>query len=92
MDKPCNPWAPGTFLLQQSEFCCKNLSASLALAYRRVYLGECFFFSFFYFSGIVLDVPAGYRQKFERKQYIYFWKLMVLCHGTDFLKQKQFSI
>ena len=36
-DKPCNPRAPGTFLLQQGEFRCENLSASLALAYRRLY-------------------------------------------------------
>lgn len=50
------------------------------------------FFPFFYFSGIILDIPAGYMQKVERKQYICFWKLMVLCHGTDFLKQNQISI
>lgn len=48
MDKPGNPWAPGTFILLQSEFPSKSLSASLSLAYRGVYLGKVVFCSVIY--------------------------------------------
>lgn len=58
MDKPGNPWALGTFILLQSEFPSKSLSASLSLAYRGVYLGKVVFcsfirFLFFFFSFLV---------------------------------------
>lgn len=87
-DKPRNPWAPGTFFLQQREFCVKIHQLHSLLHKEGFMLQNVFFF---YFIGIILAIPAGYMQKFERKLYICFWKWMVLCHGTDFLKQKQFS-
>lgn len=56
----------------------KTYQLHLLLHIEDFILGSAMFFtSFFCFSGIVVGVPAGYKQTFERKQYICIWKLVL---------------